>query len=65
MKRVKGYMSTFQSRMTPYCIEYDDCYDIVKRNAGWAIKKNGKFIDDYYYTTKWAAASKIGKFIEV
>ena len=64
MKQIKGYMATYSRRMTPYCIEFDDCYDIVKRDGGWSIKKDGEFIDDYIYHSKWAAASRIGKWIK-
>lgn len=64
MKRIKGYMATPRKRMTPYCIEFEDCYDIVKRDGGWSIKKDGEFINDCVYCTKWAAASRIGKWIE-
>ena len=64
MKRIKGYTRPFGGKMIPYCIEFDDCYEIVKRCDGWAIKKDGEFIDQYYYATKWAAASRIGKYVE-
>lgn len=63
MKRISGYTRIFGKRM-PYCIEFADCYEIVKRNGGWSIKKDGDFIDNYCYDTKWVAASKIGKFVE-
>jgi hypothetical protein len=63
MKRINGYTRIF-GKMMPYCIEFEDCYDIVKRNGGWSIKKDGEFIDNYSYCSKWVAASKIGKFVD-
>ena len=41
-------------------------YNIAKRNNGWAVTKNGEFVDDYYYMTKYAAASRIPgcKYVE-
>lgn len=64
MKRINGHTRVF-GRMIPYCIEIEDCYEIVKRDGGWSIKKDGEFIDDYLYGTKWVAASKIGKYVEI
>lgn len=46
-------------RKYEYCVVFDDCYDIAKRNDGWAVTKDGEFIDNYYYSTKHAAASAI------
>lgn len=64
MKRISGYTRIFGKQM-PYCIEFPDCYEIVKRGSGWSIKKDGEFIDKYCYDTKWVAASKIGKYVEI
>lgn len=46
-------------RKFEYCIICEDCYDVAKRHTGWAVTKNGEFIDKYYYGTKWAAAEMI------
>lgn len=51
-------------RAIPYCIEFDDCYDISPRGRGWGIKKDGEWVDGYYYTSKFAAASRVGRYIE-
>jgi hypothetical protein len=64
-KQVKGYTMIMQRRI-PYCIEFDDCYSLVKVGYGWAIEKDGERIEKYYYSTKYAAASCIPgrKYIE-
>ena len=46
-------------RKWAYCLEFEDCYDIVKRGNGWAATKNGEFIEKYCYSSKFAAASRI------
>lgn len=49
-----------------FYIVVDAEYDIAKCNRGWAVTKNGEFVDNYYYMTKYAAASNIPgcKFVE-
>ena len=49
----------FNGKKFEYCIICDECYDVAKRCNGWAVTKNGEFIDKYYYGTKWAAAESI------
>ena len=34
-------------------------YNIVKRYNGWGITKNGEFINEYYYMSKYAASVNI------
>lgn len=63
MKRISGRQKIC-GKLIPYCIEFDDCYEVVKRQtmwggSGWSIKKNGEFVDNCYYSTKYAAASTI------
>ena len=58
MKSIKGYQRVL-GRKWAYCLEFEDCYDIVKRGNGWAATKNGEFIEKYYYNSKFAAASRI------
>lgn len=42
-----------------FCVVCENCYDVAKRCNGWAVTKNGEFIDGSYYATKWAAACSI------
>lgn len=58
MRTIKLYQRV-NGRKLEYCIICEDCYDIAKRGNGWAVTKNGEFIDRYYYGTKWAAAESI------
>lgn len=58
MKTIKGY-TMWAGRKLNYCIEFEDCFDIVKRGNGWAATKDGEFIDKYCYSTKYAAAIAI------
>lgn len=58
MRTIKVW-SRIWGRKVEFCIICDECYNIAKRDSGWAVTKNGEFIDDYYYCTKWAAAERI------
>ena len=58
MKTIKVRQQVM-GKMFEYCVIFEDCYDVVKRGRGWAVTKNGEFIDRYYYGTKWAAAAMI------
>lgn len=58
MKTIKLQQRVF-GRKYEYCILCDECYDVAKRSKGWAVTKNGEFIDNYIYSTKWAAAESI------
>lgn len=49
----------FNGKKFEYCIICEECYNIAKRGNGWAVTKNGEFVDRYYYGTKWAAAEMI------
>lgn len=49
----------FNGKKIEYCIICEECYNVAKRCNGWAVTKNGEFIDKYYYGTKWAAAESI------
>lgn len=46
-------------RKSEFCVVCEDCYDVAKRCSGYAVTKDGEFIDDSYYPTKWAAACAI------
>ena len=62
MKTIK-LQQRFNGKKFDYCIICEECYDVAKRCNGWAVTKDGEFIDNCAHISIFTQDYTFGRHI--